>query len=162
MLDALDCYKLSKQLAEACGMVQQVKFMESLINGIAESLGIRQEKIELESVYKLNSGTDTDTESTASSCCSNGNGRDECNPSQEQRSWQLDLLYNSRVLDDNVTQVVIWQISAQNVMRMILGYAASPPIDEDSTVTSFTREHALKLTRKVANVLRLAPADVST
>ena len=162
MLDALDCYKLSKQLAEACGMVQQVKFMESLINGIAESLGIRQEKIEQESVYKLSSGTDTDTESTASSCCSNGNGRDECNPSQEQRSWQLDLLYNSRVLDDNVTQVVIWKISAQNVMRMILGYAASPPIDEDSTVTSFTREHALKLTRKVANVLRLAPADVST
>ena len=111
MLGALDCFKRSKQLAKAGGMVQQVKFMESLINGIAESLGIRQETIERQSVYKLNSGTDADTERTASSCCSNGNGRDECNPSQEQRSWQLDLLYNARVLDDNVTQVVIWKIS---------------------------------------------------
>eukprot|EP01043_Picozoa_sp_COSAG02_P015796 COSAG02_NODE_681_length_18539_cov_44.668925_10_plen_1058_part_00 len=164
LLDALDCYKRSKQLAEAGGMTNQVKFMESLINGVAESLGIHQEMLERQSAHKLDCSTNTgtDTECTAGSSSSTNNGSDESSPSQEQQPWQLDLLYNSRVMDDNVTQVVMWQISAQNVMRMILGCAASPPIDENITAISFTREQALQLTRNVANVLSLAPADVST
>jgi hypothetical protein len=85
-----------------------------------------------------------------------------CGSAREQRLWQLELLHKSRVLDEKVARVVMWQLSAHNVLQLILGRPAPPPKDFDSVVISYTREQALKLSRKVADLLGLAPADVST
>ena len=42
LIEALDCYTRSKQLAEAQGMATQVEFMESLIVGVTKALRLAE------------------------------------------------------------------------------------------------------------------------
>ena len=99
---------------------------------------------------------------TAVQLLSNATFLSSCGSSPQQRLWELELLQHSRVHDDKVMRVVMWQLSAHDVLQLILGRPAPPPADFNGGVISYTREQALKLSRKVAEVLGFGPADVST
>ena len=81
---------------------------------------------------------------------------------QQQLFWELSLLASSRVQEEKVSRVVMWELTAHTVLELLLERPSPPPKDFETAVICYTREQSLKVSHKAAQLLALTSEEVST